>query len=57
MKRRVLSLIALAAVILTAAVALALDAQNEKPAWDVSYPIVNTNVSWQETFSPGSWGE
>jgi lipoprotein signal peptidase len=26
-------------------------------AWDVCYEMTNTNISWEQTFHPGAWGE
>jgi len=34
----------------------AIDEMNRTVQPDVSYPIVNANISWEESFHPGSWG-
>ena len=31
--------------------------KKDEPDWDVSYPMVNTNVSWDQTFRAGGWNE
>lgn len=34
----------------------AIEANNKPPAWKTSYPMANTNISWQQTHHPGPWG-
>ena len=53
--RRKLALAALAALILAAAAILVYEARQVKPAWDESYPIVNANISWDQTYYGGIW--
>lgn len=51
-------LIALAVILVMVAGMLAWvfsKAEAEK-TWDVSYEMTNTNISWQQTFYPGTWG-
>ena len=35
----------------------ALEARNDPPAWEPTetYPMANTNISWNQTFHPGAW--
>lgn len=28
---------------------------DEKPVWDVSYPMANTRISWEQTYHAGAW--
>lgn len=53
-KRKVLAAVSLILLILAAAAVLIVEARNVKPAWDESYPIVNANISWFQTYYGGS---
>ena len=50
-------------IILAVAIGLvwnALEEQNSVPEWPgkvTSYPMANVNISWEQTFHPGAWGE
>ena len=34
----------------------AIEETNQPPAWQVSYPMANANISWEQSFHPGAWG-
>ena len=40
--------------VITALLVWAFSAEAEK-TWDVECPMVNTQVTWQQTFYPGPW--
>lgn len=43
------------AVIIAIAVLAISDA--EEKTWDTCHPMANVNVSWQQTYYSGAWGE
>ena len=28
-----------------------------RKTWDTEHPLVNSNISWEQTFYKGAWGE
>ena len=51
-------LITMAVLIVVIAVFLALNiAQFNRKTWDTEHPIVNTNISWEQTYHAGAWGD
>ena len=50
-------------VLIIAAIAIGLlwnaleETNDEQYKPDVSYPMANVNISWQQTFHAGGWGE
>ena len=33
-----------------------IEESNQQQAWQTSYPMANTNISWNQTYYPGPWG-
>lgn len=54
-KRKVIAAVSLIILIMAVAAVLIFEARNTKPAWDDSYPIVNANISWDQTYYGGIW--
>ena len=51
-------LITLAALILVIAGLVMLNrAEDSRQNWDTVHPMVNTNVSWRQTYRAGAWSE
>ena len=50
-------LITMAVLIVVIAVLIVLNIdQYNRQTWDTEHPIVNTNISWKQTFHAGAWG-
>ena len=51
-------LITLTALILVIAGMIVLNRQEDsRQTWDTEFPMVNTNVSWRQTFHSGAWSD
>ena len=51
-------LITLAALAVVIAGLIVLNRQEDsRQAWDTVHPMVNTNVSWRQTYRAGAWSE
>ena len=51
-------LITLAALILVITGMVMLNrAEDSRQNWDTVHPMVNTNVSWRQTFHSGAWSD
>lgn len=58
-KERVGQLVFIFCVLLAIVIGLIwnlIDENNKAVKPDAVYPIVNCNISWEESFHPGSWG-
>ena len=31
--------------------------EDNRQTWDTEHPMVNSNVSWEQTYYAGAWGE
>ena len=57
MKRKdFLIVMGILAAIITAMLSLGFGTAEEK-TWDTCHPMANVNVSWQQTYYSGAWGE
>ena len=44
------------AALMAAIIWVTLKEENRK-TWDTEHPLVNSNISWEQTFYKGAWGE
>ena len=54
-KSFIIALVILAAIIIGLCVLIA-NEWNRK-TWDTEHPLTNANISWEQTFYKGAWGE
>ena len=51
-------MVALAVLVLVISGLIVLNrAEDNRQTWDTEHPMVNTNVSWEETWHKGAWSD
>ncbi len=54
-KSFLIAMVIIAAVIVALCVLLV--AEEGKRTWDTEHPLVNSNISWEQTFYSGAWSD
>lgn len=54
-KSFIIALVIIAAVI--TALCVLLVAEENRQTWDTEHPLVNSNISWEQTFYKGAWSD
>ena len=53
-KSFIIALVIIAALVIGMFVLM--DAEEKRQTWDTEHPLVNSNISWSQTFYSGAWG-